>query len=399
MSRGRLAVTVMVVATLVLVSLSAWLSARVKSPAQVAAELAGPPPSPLTAPVERQVLRRTVVLRGTVRPPAAVEVRVPSRIRDGQVVVTAAAARPGRRVEEGDRLVEVSGRPVFLLRGRMPMYRNLRHGSIGRDVAQLQAALARLGYPSPDAGGRFGAGTEAAVRRFYRARGYEPVTGRPAPPPHGLHPARTGASAPGPPAAQAPRRLVVRWSEIVFVPQAPALVVSAPVAVGQRPARPVLTLAGGAPALEVSPTPEELSLIRRGARIGVEPERGAQGPERFDSTVRSVQAAAADDRAARLETRRPLPASYVGRAVRATVEVARTDGEVLAVPVSAVWSRADGRTYVTVLAPGGVREVVARAGLSVDGMVEVVPAPGALHAGDLVVMAGPARAMTGVRQP
>jgi HlyD family secretion protein len=172
---GRFTLPVMVGMTVVLAALSGWLGVRVRSPAQISAAMAEPPAVPITAAVERRPLRATLVLEGSVKAPPAVEVFAPPSVADAQVIVTRAAPPPGGKVTEGQRLVEVSGRPVFLLRGGVPMYRNLRPGSRGKDVAQLQAALARLGFASGDAEGVFGAGTEAAVRDFYHARGYEPL--------------------------------------------------------------------------------------------------------------------------------------------------------------------------------------------------------------------------------
>jgi peptidoglycan hydrolase-like protein with peptidoglycan-binding domain len=320
-------------------------------------------------------------------------------VPDGQVVVTAAPLRPGRRVAEGDRLVEVSGRPAFLLHGATPMYRNLRYGVTGPDVLQLQLALARLGFRPGDRSGWFGPGTEAAVRRFYRARGYQPaiepvdrVTGEPVP----------GGAAQ---ASAFPRRLLWRlavpWSELVFVRHSPTWVVSAPFSVGQRPDRPVLTLATGSPSVAVSLNDHEWGLVRRGARIMVEPGRGAA---RLDTTISSVEAAPVaapgtpgprggepGEGVALLKTSLPLPVAYVGRPVKVTVEAQRTAGEVLTVPLAAMWSRADGTLHVTVASVDGTREVWVVPGVSVDGMVEVIPAGGMLSPGDLVVIGDRAR--------
>jgi hypothetical protein len=82
-------------------------------------------------------------------------------------------------------LLEVSGRPVFVLTGKVPMYRTLTRGSSGDDVDQLRSALRRL---------RPGSGLAAtgvikdsvldAVRAWYTARGYQaqgPTADRPRP--------------------------------------------------------------------------------------------------------------------------------------------------------------------------------------------------------------------------
>ncbi len=54
---------------------------------------------------------------------------------------------PGTVIEEGDVLFEIDGKPVIVLQGTVPAYRDLADLSdnlIGDDVAQLEAALARL---------------------------------------------------------------------------------------------------------------------------------------------------------------------------------------------------------------------------------------------------------------
>lgn len=127
----------------------------------------------MTAAVERRVLAQTVISRGDVRPQVSVDVVAPSSV-EGAPVVTGIGVVVGEEVGEGARLVEVSGRPVFVLGGEVPVYRSLRPGMSGADVAQLQEALARLGF-TPDGDGVFGEATKVAVAAFYEAAGYAPV--------------------------------------------------------------------------------------------------------------------------------------------------------------------------------------------------------------------------------
>ena len=162
------------VAALVAASgVSWWLGSRAQSPSQAAARAAEPGASWITARVERRVLASTVVLRGDVRPQVALQVGVPSSV-EGEGVVTRIPPAAGSEVQEGSVIVEVSGRPVFVLRGDVPVYRSLKPGMSGADVAQLQAALVRLGY-APDESGVFGEATKRAVAAFYEAAGFEPV--------------------------------------------------------------------------------------------------------------------------------------------------------------------------------------------------------------------------------
>ncbi|MFJ7270544.1 peptidoglycan-binding protein [Streptomyces sp. NPDC099050] len=151
----------------------------VKSPAQVAADAAAPRADVLTATVEHRVLTSSVITRGQVVAGQTVEVipQVTAGVGAARPVITKLRVRPGDTVKAGQVLMEVSGRPVFVLEGSLPVYRDLSPGATGDDIAQLQRALKALGHSSaPDAAGRFGAGTKAALNFFYKAVGYSPVS-------------------------------------------------------------------------------------------------------------------------------------------------------------------------------------------------------------------------------
>ncbi|MER7733752.1 hypothetical protein ABTX80_22950 [Streptomyces erythrochromogenes] len=149
----------------------------VKSPAQAAADSAAPPPSLLTAPVERRVLKDSVTLRGTVTAEQSVDVKASGKgASAGVSVVTRTPLAAGDSVKHGAVLLEVSGRPVFALKGTLPAYRDIKPGMNGQDVAQLQSALAELGHATGgDRSGSFGAGTKAALSAYYESIGYEPT--------------------------------------------------------------------------------------------------------------------------------------------------------------------------------------------------------------------------------
>jgi peptidoglycan hydrolase-like protein with peptidoglycan-binding domain len=170
----RRVLVVTVTAALLVTAVTAGAARLIKSPAQALAEAAPPPPSVITVKVERRVLVDTVVLRGMVAAEQTVEV-APHGDGEGTPVVTAVRVKPGDQVRAGAVLVEVSGRPVFALPGRIPVYRDLRPGGQGADIRQLQGGLQAQGFGSGDPPGFFGEGTKAAVRRFYLAKGYEPL--------------------------------------------------------------------------------------------------------------------------------------------------------------------------------------------------------------------------------
>ena len=93
---------------------------------------------------------------------------------EGSAVVTRLPPAMGSEVREGDIVVGVSGRPVFVFQGEVPVYRTLKPGMTGADVKQMQAALVRLGF-APDTDGTYGTATKQAITAFYTAAGFEPV--------------------------------------------------------------------------------------------------------------------------------------------------------------------------------------------------------------------------------
>lgn len=176
LDRGRRLVVAVVASAVLLTAAGAATTALIKSPAQAAAETAPPPADVLTAPVEKRVLTSSVILRGTVVAGQTVDVTPSGAGEGGSPVVTKLPLSSGSSVRAGTLLAEVSGRPVIALRGTLPVYRDLKPGSEGADVTQLQRSLRDLGHPTaPDPSGEFGAGTKTAVTSLYRSLGYDPL--------------------------------------------------------------------------------------------------------------------------------------------------------------------------------------------------------------------------------
>ena len=153
----------------------AWVvGSRIESPADAAARTAAPAPSPILVPVEKRVLGSSVVTRGTVRfgLPEPISI-APSTLKPAAGLIATLPLR-GVQVPEGGALLTASGRPVFVLRGNLPAYRDLVPGIRGDDVRQLKEALTRLGYDPGTVDGYYSQQTAAAVARWYRAKGWEP---------------------------------------------------------------------------------------------------------------------------------------------------------------------------------------------------------------------------------
>jgi hypothetical protein len=176
---GRRRLVALVLGLAVLLAAGAWLAGRqIRSPAQVAAETAPPNPSAITVPVERQVLSSEVIVRGTVRygspqPVVLATSEVKQAATGGEEIVTTRPRR-GNTVGEGDVVMSVSGRPVFVLGGAQASHRDLGPGARGPDVEQLESALARMGFHPGPIDGRYDGRTGAAVAAWYDKGGWEP---------------------------------------------------------------------------------------------------------------------------------------------------------------------------------------------------------------------------------
>ncbi|MER5882541.1 peptidoglycan-binding protein [Streptomyces sp. NPDC001941] len=432
--RGRLLAVVVAVAV-VLCAGGIGAAAFVESPAQKAASHAPPAPDVLTAPVEKRVLRNSVVLRGTVAAARTTKVTpLPGAQGAVRAVVTRTPLAPGAAVRAGAVLVEVSGRPLLALEGTLPVYRDLRPGARGQDVRQLQAALAKLGYGSgDDAAGVFGAATQRALTALYADRGYEPLPARPegADEVTGARQAVTQARRAweDAPEGKARRRAaedlaaarealdraeaadgpMLPAAEAVFLSGFPARVDRLAAAVGEEAKGELLTVSAGALVVNGTLDRDRAGLVRAGQAVELLSEAtGASATGTVASVARAPAGQGGQDTGAdagaadgtdpgagaaggylvRVVPSRPLPAELAGQDVRLTVTAATSRGPVLVVPLSAVYAGADGRTRVTVYGSGGARrEVEIATDLTGDGSVAVRPLGGAaLRAGDQVIV-------------
>lgn len=163
-----------VAAVAVLSAAVGWVAGqRIKSPAEIAADQAPPKPSLITVPVEMRELSQSLVVRGTVRSNDSTLLEATSV--SGETIITRLTKQAGSELVEGDVAIEVAGRPVFVLEGSLPVFRNLIPTLDGPDVEQLEEALARLGHDPGTIDGVFDADTADAVEQLYRDAGYKPV--------------------------------------------------------------------------------------------------------------------------------------------------------------------------------------------------------------------------------
>ena len=143
---GRQRSLVVVAAVSVVATSGAWYAgSRISSPDAARAATRPPKASLITVPVERRQLSANIVMRGDLSYDESTPISLTGS-SETKSVVTKAPPEVGTQLKDGQLLLEVSGRPVFVLQGDLPVFRTLSRGVTGDDVAQLEAALARLGY-------------------------------------------------------------------------------------------------------------------------------------------------------------------------------------------------------------------------------------------------------------
>jgi Putative peptidoglycan binding domain len=410
-------------------------SSFVKSPQQIAADTAAPPPTVTTAKVVSQILTSSVQMRGVVYPATQYDVYPSAPEADAAATGTGSAASgtaagggstgavyisrldvaAGQTISNGEQLAGIDGEPLFALAGRVPAWRDITPGESGPDVAELQKALASLGYyQGGDTPGLFGTATQDAVSAYYEHLGYTP-------------PAAGG----------------VPMTDVIFMPSLPAKVIAVNGAKGQQPGQPFLELAGrGSLALTGELPPAYAAQVKPGLKVKIFDEvtgiraagtitdvgtataitpigtivdvgggaasassagsagsgsagtsstgsgsTGAAGPGNSGS---AANPGATPFIPLTVRPSSPLPAALNGENVLVTVATGRTEGPVLTVPVAAIVTTGSGTSYVTVAGAGGKQTRVAvTPGISENGYVQVTPAKaGQLAAGDGVVVSG-----------
>lgn len=402
-----------------------WLvGAQVRSPADAAAAHRPPPASLVTVAVEQRTLTATVTAQGTVTygVPQPITLTGSVAVADDEAAPTSLitkAPTAGRTLREGDVLLEVSGRPVFVLQGKVPMYRTLTRGSKGDDAAQLRAALRRL---LPDrAVSRSGALDGPALRAvaaWYERRGYQatqPSAERraeltrleqavTAARPGGGLPLATARAELA--AAQRTYGITIASGEILFLPQLPVRLTTVTAKAGGPGTGAIGTVADPGLVIDSDVAEEDAELLKPGLPATMEAGSG----DTFAGTLRAIGAAAApaapapaggdreDDAGEsdgpngtpiRLTPKDPKKlARLAGQAVKITIKVGGTGHAVLSVPVAAVYTASDGQARVSVQdGTGAVRDVPIETGLTTGGYVEIKPAEkDLLRAGDRVVV-------------
>ena len=347
-----------------------WLGSSLTSAEQRAADALPPPARPVVVPVEWRELVDTVVVRGDVKPSehGLLEVQW-SGTSEGIAVISAPLPELGETISEGGVVAEVSGRPIFLMEGQVPLWRELGSGDQGRDVVALQGFLVRLGASIGDEPGIFGPATASAVARFYEDVGYPPMF-------------RESPSS-GP---------IVPFGEVVVIQAAPAYVAAVTASLGGTVGGPILTLASSELVVESLLDPQAANLIEVGAAAFVESETtGNTATGRVASIAPNSETTPQGRTGHRtvIAVDGGLEPNWLGLNVRVTITDASTGQPALVVPESALYAQADGLVRVVVQTDAGTFvEVPVRVGMTAGGFAVVTSSDDAVHEGALVVVSG-----------
>ncbi|MBW8801474.1 MAG: peptidoglycan-binding protein [Streptomyces sp.] len=171
----------LIVGVVTLVGAGGWFAGtQMQSPTDALAAHQPPKSGPVTVAVARQKLTANVVTQGSVEFGASKSISLSGPVGsassskdDISTPLVTRAPKEGVVLTEGSVLMQVSGRPVFVLRGSVPMYRTLGPGVSGDDVEQLQSALRRLGHDPGGVTGHYGQGTATAVTQWYEGKGFQ----------------------------------------------------------------------------------------------------------------------------------------------------------------------------------------------------------------------------------
>ncbi len=378
--------------TIVAAAGAGWLAGiRITSPAEVAAAAEPPEPSPILAPVQQKVLSTNIITRGTAKFGQPMDVLLEPSVVKAELGIVTAVPTLGEVIEEGDILLTVSGRPVLVLAGLVPTYRDMALGASGTDVMQLELALARLGYEPGGIDGIYDSSTAAAIEAWYLAVGVQPF--RPSKDQFaslqnwytqfGGFDATVAASL-----ITVPLPAIVPTDELVFLPELPLRVDTVIANRGDPASGPLAKVTNSNLAVDLSLRTADAKFLKLGMPATIdEPLLGIQvvGEVSFVANQPGTYGEDAFHVHAEVAVASPPP-TMIGASVRVKIPIESTDGEVIAVPVSALSLAADGTSHIQVKRSEEFEYLTVTLGLLASGMVEVTPVSGSLVPNDLVVI-------------
>ncbi|MFC3982868.1 peptidoglycan-binding protein [Streptosporangium jomthongense] len=253
----------------------------------------------------------------------------------------------GATIARGKSLYRLDDKPVMLLYGNVPAYRDLRIGMKGKDVENLERNLSKLGYDGFTVDEEYTYATYVAVREWQEDRGLD----------------ETG---------------VVELGRVVFTP-GKVRVESLESEEGQpaRPGQQVLTYTGTSKVITVRLAAEDQPMAKEGAMVEVTLPDGRSVKGEVTEVATIIEPG--DGQNAEPETRVEALVSIgaarsAGRLDRASVDVTFTASrreDVLTVPVAALVALREGGFGLEVVKGGKSSYIAVETGLFAGGRVEV----------------------------
>ena len=305
------------------------------------------PPAKATATgtVERRTLAERLTATGTIGYAGDTTVLA---WRAGTVTALPAV---GGVVRRGGRLYALDGRPVTLMYGTVPAYRDLAEGvGDGRDVLQLERNLAALGFSPGVVDDEFTYETAAAVRAWQEDAGLK-ATGE------------------------------VELGRVAFLP-GPQRVTALEATLGEGlggGSTPVLRTSSTRRIVSVELGADQQSIARRGQRVEVVLPGGGEAPGKVSGLVAvapsSGEGGPGEETEGGIEATVALTGKHRIPALDgATVNVLFTQRlrkDVLSVPLTALLAIGGERFAVDVVEGSARRRIVVTPGLAADGYAEV----------------------------
>jgi peptidoglycan hydrolase-like protein with peptidoglycan-binding domain len=315
---------------------SAGLLKGASGPTQPAAAL-----PPATATVTRQTLNDTVDVDGELGygPVTSAMTRKPGTITW--------LPESGRQITRGKSLYRLDNEPVVLMYGDTPAYRDLKIGTEGKDVENLERNLSKLGYDGFTVDDEYTYDTAEAVMEWQEDRGLT----------------ETG---------------VVELGRVVFAP-GKVRVESVEAEEGQpaQPGQKVLTYTGTSKVVTAELEAEDQRMAKKGAKVEVTLPGGksVKGKVTEVATVIEPGEGQNAEPETRIEALVSIGDAKAAKGLdKAAVDVTFTASQrknVLTVPVAALVALQEGGFGLEVVEGAGSRYVAVKTGLFAGGRVEV----------------------------
>ncbi|MEV4112240.1 peptidoglycan-binding protein [Nonomuraea sp. NPDC049695] len=283
-----------------------------------------------------------------------------TRDADGELgygpVSTAVSRKPGTitwlpdsgaQITRGRSLYRVDNKPVMLMYGSTPAYRDLKVGVEGKDVENLERNLSKLGYDGFTVDDEYTYDTAEAVREWQEDRGLD----------------ETG---------------VVELGRVVFAP-GKVRVESLESEEGQptAPGQKVLTYTGTSKVVTVKLEAEDQRMARKGAKVDVTLPGGKSVKGKVTEVATVIEPAEGQnaDPETRVEALVSIGTVKAAKGLdKAAVDVTFTASKrtnVLTVPVAALVALQEGGYGLEVIEGGRSRYIKVETGLFSGGRVEI----------------------------